>query len=386
MKTVTVALGARSYPIHIGDNLLAECAPLLADTLPRQVLIVSNATVAPLYLERARAALAALDRRIDSLIIQDGERYKTLDTFAEIITYLLQKKHDRRCALLALGGGVVGDLTGFAAACYQRGVDYAQLPTTLLAQVDSAVGGKTAVNHALGKNMIGAFHQPRAVIADTAVLATLPEREFRAGLAEVIKYGCIRDAAFFAWLEKNMAPLKRREPAALAYAVERSCVNKAEVVAADEKESGARALLNLGHTFGHAIETALGYRDWLHGEAVAAGICMAADLSARRGMLAADGYERIVALLRAAELPLAPPPRVTAERLREGMAVDKKIRDGALRLVLLRAPGRAALSDDFTEEELMRTLRAFAGGARPQEAAGARSQKAAGARKAASDA
>ena len=360
MKTVTLKLageGARSYPIHIGENLLAECAPLLAGKLRRPGVIVSNTTVAPLYLERVRAALA--DYRVGTVLIEDGERHKTLRTFADIVTFLLNERYDRDCTLLALGGGVVGDVTGFAAACYQRGVGYAQMPTTLLAQVDSAVGGKTAVNHALGKNMIGAFYQPQAVIADTGVLTTLPQREFRAGLAEVIKYGCIRDKKFFAWLEQNIEALKQRRPAALAYAIERSCINKARVVAADEKESGGRAILNLGHTFGHAIETALDYRDWLHGEAVAAGMIMAADLSMRRGLLAPAAYRRIVELLRAAGLPLAPPRGITAAALREGMAVDKKIRGGALSLILLQDLGRAVIDTDFTEAELAQTIAAF---------------------------
>ncbi|MGI9228782.1 MAG: 3-dehydroquinate synthase [Gammaproteobacteria bacterium] len=357
MKEVILDLGERSYPIYIGEDLLPQCASLLGGRLGRQVMIVTNTTVAPLYLETVQAALG--EHQLDSLIIDDGEQHKTLETFANIITALLNKHFDRSCTLIALGGGVVGDVTGFAAASYQRGVGYIQLPTTLLSQVDSAVGGKTAVNHALGKNMIGAFHQPRAVIADTGVLATLPEREFRAGVAEVIKYGCIKDAAFFDWLVENIKPLMQREPAALADAIQRSCINKAEVVAGDETESGLRAILNLGHTFGHAIETALDYKDWLHGEAVAAGMAMAADLSVRCGLLAATDRERIVSLLQAAELPLTLPPQITAETLRANMSIDKKVKDGNLQLILLTGIGQAIISTDFTEADLMQTITAF---------------------------
>lgn len=281
MKTLHVELGDRRYPLYIGPGLLGQAELLRPHIAGRQVLVVTNTTVAPLYLERTCAALQGL--RYEAVILPDGERYKTLETLDAVFTALLEKRFDRHCTILALGGGVIGDLAGFAAACYQRGVDFIQVPTTLLAQVDSSVGGKTAVNHPLGKNMIGAFYQPRCVLADTETLNTLPDRELSAGLAEVIKYGLIRDRPFLEWLEANLDALLIRDAAALSEAIERSCRNKAEIVAADERETGERALLNLGHTFGHAIETGVGYGQWLHGEAVAAGTVLAADLSARLG-------------------------------------------------------------------------------------------------------
>ena len=273
-----------------------------------------------------------------------------------IFDKLLECRFDRNCSLLALGGGVIGDMTGFAAACYQRGVHYLQIPTTLLAQVDSSVGGKTGVNHPLGKNMIGAFYQPRCVLADTDTLSTLPDRELSAGLAEVIKYGLIRDLPFLEWLESHLEALLARDGEALSYAIARSCQNKAEIVAADEREKGMRALLNLGHTFGHAIETGLGYGVWLHGEAVAAGIAMAADLSARLGWLAEDQVTRIVALLRCANLPVHPPVELNSERLRQLMAVDKKSQEGRLRLILLRALGGGVIADNVAEAQILATL------------------------------
>jgi 3-dehydroquinate synthase len=293
--TLWVELGSRSYPIHIGAGLLAERALLESAVGSGRVAIVTNEVVAPLHLERLLAACPA--GRDHVLVLPDGEAHKSLASFERIIEFLLMRRFDRGAVLLALGGGVIGDLTGFAAACFQRGIAYVQIPTTLLAQVDSAVGGKTAVNHPLGKNMIGMFHQPRAVIADTATLETLPPRELRAGLAEVIKYGLIRDPALLDWLERNLESLLDRDPAALAHAIRRSCENKAEVVAGDERETGARALLNLGHTFGHAIEAAQGYTDWLHGEAVAAGMCMAAHLSAGLGWLSPGDFERVRRLI-----------------------------------------------------------------------------------------
>jgi 3-dehydroquinate synthase len=352
--TLEVALGARSYPIHIGRGLIADGAlyrPHLAGT---QVMIVTNETVAPLYLGAVRAALSGLS--VGEVVLPDGEVYKTQAVLDRIYDALLASRYGRDCTLVALGGGVVGDMAGFAAACYQRGVDFIQVPTTLLAQVDSSVGGKTGINHPLGKNMIGAFHQPRAVIADTDTLATLPDRELSAGLAEVIKYGLIGDAGFFDWIAAHVGALRGRDPAALAYAIRRSCECKAEIVAADERESGRRALLNLGHTFGHAIETGAGYGNWLHGEAVGAGMCMAADLSARQGWLDAADLERVRALVAAAGLPVAPPSDLSPERFLELMAVDKKVLAGRLRLVLLRAIGEAVITREFDAGALADTL------------------------------
>lgn len=354
MNTLQVELGERSYPIHIGAGLLGWPELLTPHLQGQQVLIVSNEIVAPLYLAQVEESLSGY--QVQTLILPDGEAHKNLDSFNQIVSVLLERHFSRNCALVALGGGVIGDLTGFAAACYQRGVNYIQIPTTLLAQVDSSVGGKTAVNHPMGKNMIGAFHQPRVVIADTDVLQTLPDREYAAGLAEVIKYGLIRDPGFLDWLEQNMLALQSRETSALTRAIEQSCRNKAEVVAADERESGQRALLNLGHTFGHAIETALGYRDWLHGEAVAAGMMMAADLSQRQKWLAAADTERVRKLLLAAGLPVVPPAQLTPADFARHMAVDKKARDGVIFLVLLQSLGRAIVTDDYSREALDATL------------------------------
>ncbi|MBA4503336.1 3-dehydroquinate synthase [Marinobacterium marinum] len=355
MQTLNVDLGERSYPIHIGQNLLSR--PLLVPFIKgRQVMIVSNETVAPLYLDRLQAQLSAF--QVDTVILPDGEAYKDLEHVNRIFDGLLERRHNRTTTLVALGGGVVGDMTGFAAACYQRGVAFIQVPTTLLSQVDSSVGGKTGVNHHLGKNMIGAFHQPQVVLADTDVLATLPERELSAGLAEVIKYGLIHDEAFLSWLELNMPALRRREAGALSYAIYRSCAIKAEMVALDERESGIRALLNLGHTFGHAIETDQGYGQWLHGEAVGAGTMMAADLSARLGWISPSSLERIRRILLAAGLPVLPPAEMSAERFIELMAVDKKVIDGSLRLVLLQNVGQAVVTSDFSQEHLAATLAA----------------------------
>ncbi len=353
-RTLSVDLGARSYPIYIGSGLCDDPALYLRHIPGRQVLVVTNATVAPLYLDRVRTALA--DFTVGSVVLPDGEEYKNLETLNRVFDELLRLRFDRRCTLVALGGGVVGDMTGFAAACYQRGVNFVQVPTTLLAQVDSSVGGKTGVNHPLGKNMIGAFHQPLCVIADTDTLNTLPDRELSAGLAEIIKYGVINDPDFFAWLEANMAALRAREPGALAYAIERSCADKAAIVAADEREAGQRALLNLGHTFGHAIETGMGYGRWLHGEAVGAGICMAADLSVRLGWLQPAARQRIDALVASAGLPVAAPHDLDGARFAELMAVDKKVLDGQLRLVLLRRIGSAVVTADFDPAALRATL------------------------------
>jgi len=335
MRTLKVDLGDRSYPIFIGSDLIGDSALYRPYIQGGQVMVVSNETVAPLYLERVEAALA--DYRLAHVILPDGEQYKTL-------------------GLLALGGGVVGDMTGFAAASYQRGVNFIQVPTTLLSQVDSSVGGKTGVNHPLGKNMIGAFHQPQCVVIDISSLSTLPDRELSAGLAEVIKYGLINDLEFFVWLEENMPALMARNSEALAYAIERSCADKALVVAADERESGQRALLNLGHTFGHAIETGMGYGSWLHGEAVGAGMCMAAAMSTRLGWLSQEQLSRINTLVAAAGLPVRPPDEVSPERFMELMSVDKKVTDGRLRLVLLQGIGESVISADFDPEALKQTL------------------------------
>ena len=352
--TLEVALGARSYPIHIGRGLIADDSLYRPHLAGSQVMIVTNETVAPLYLEPVRAALSGLSVQV--VVLPDGEVYKTQAVLERIYDALLGHRFGRDCTLVALGGGVVGDMAGFAAACYQRGVDFIQVPTTLLAQVDSSVGGKTGINHPLGKNMIGAFHQPRAVIADTDTLATLPDRELSAGLAEVIKYGLIGDVAFFEWIESHVSALRKRDPEALAHAIRRSCECKAEIVAADERESGRRALLNLGHTFGHAIETGTGYGNWLHGEAVGAGMCMAADLSARLGWIGASDLERVRRLVAAAGLPVDAPADLSPERFLELMAVDKKVLAGQLRLVLLRAIGDSVITREFDAGALTDTL------------------------------
>jgi len=354
MKTLNVALGERSYPIFIGTDVIDDPGLIVPYLAGSQVMVVSNETIAPLYLDRIKAHFS--DHRYAEVILPDGEEFKTLAILDRIFDALLRARFDRRCTLVALGGGVVGDMTGFAAAVYQRGVAFIQVPTTLLAQVDSSVGGKTGVNHPLGKNMIGAFHQPRCVVADTATLETLDQRQLSAGLAEVIKYGLIQDYAFFEWLELNMDALVARDPVALATAIDVSCRDKAEVVAADERESGVRALLNLGHTFGHAIETGMGYGAWLHGEAVGAGMAMAADLSERMGWLGRADVERIYALLKRASLPIVAPAVLGINRFQDLMSVDKKVIDGTLRLVLLKGIGKAVVSDGFSMAALVETL------------------------------
>ncbi len=356
MTLLTVELGERSYPIHIGENLLADPSCLTSRIAGRQVFVVSNETVAPLYLPALEKALAGY--QLDKVIIPDGEAYKSLQTLETIFDALLEARHNRTTTIIALGGGVVGDMAGFAAACYQRGVAFIQVPTTLLAMVDSSVGGKTGVNHRLGKNMIGAFHQPVCVLADTSCLQSLPGRELSAGLAEVVKYGLISDAEFFVWLEDNMDRLMSRDKEAFAYAIERSCRNKADTVARDEREGGIRAILNLGHTFGHAIETAQGYGNWLHGEAVAAGMVMAADLSCRRGAINGNELDRIISLLQRAKLPVKPPADMTPEQFLSLMGVDKKVIDGRLRLVLLARIGEALITDQVEMDLLMETFRA----------------------------
>ncbi len=354
MKTLHVELGDRSYPIYIGAGLLPRADLFTRHLASAEVLVVTNETVAPLYLETVLGALPADGCR--SVILLDGEQFKTLDTVNSIFDALLSHHFSRDCTLVALGGGVVGDITGFAAACYQRGVAFLQVPTTLLAQVDSSIGGKTGVNHPLGKNMIGAFHQPQCVIADTETLNTLDDRQLRAGIAEIIKYGLIRDPRFFEWLEVNVEALLARDPQALAYAIERSCQNKAEVVAADERESGQRALLNLGHTFGHAIETGVGYGQWLHGEAIATGMYLAGDLSRAMGWLSGEALKRIASLLRRAGLPVLPPAELSSSAFLDIMAVDKKVKDRRLRLVLLRDIGNAVITGDFETARLAETL------------------------------
>lgn len=359
MRTLTVGLDDRSYPIHIGEQLLDRPELLTPHLAGRQVCVVTNETVAPLYLERLHAALTG--RQIIDVVLPDGEQYKTLAQLNTVFDALLTHRHGRTTTLVALGGGVVGDMTGFAAACYQRGVGFIQIPTTLLSQVDSSVGGKTGVNHPLGKNMIGAFHQPRCVLADIDTLRTLPAREFSAGLAEVIKYGLIGDLPFYRWLQQEMDGLMARDAGLLIHAIERCCADKAAVVAADERESGLRATLNLGHTFGHAIETAQGYGAWLHGEAVAVGMVMAADLSARLGWLSAEEVDELRVLLQRAGLPIAAPGGISVDEFLALMAVDKKVLDGQLRLVLLRALGEAVVTADFPLPELRACLAAAAG-------------------------
>ncbi|HMM53511.1 MAG TPA: 3-dehydroquinate synthase [Candidatus Desulfobacillus sp.] len=357
MRTLNVALGARSYPIHIGAGLLARTELLIERLRAPLAAIVSNETVAPLYLPALAAALRREGVRVTEIVLPDGEAHKDWRTLNSIFDALLANRCERATTIVALGGGVVGDLAGFAAATYQRGVPFIQLPTTLLAQVDSSVGGKTGINHPLGKNMIGAFWQPRLVLADTATLKTLPPRELSAGLAEVVKYGLIRDTAFLEWLEANMERLRAGDAEALEHAIERSCRNKAEVVAEDETEAGARALLNLGHTFGHAIETGLGHGAWLHGEAVSAGMAMAAELSRRLGWLDKADVARTTALLERAGLPVLGPP-LGAGRYLELMALDKKVVAGRLRLVLLEALGRAVVRDDVAEAEVRAAIEA----------------------------
>ena len=349
-----IDLGDRAYPIHIGAGLL-DRAELLTDCLPGGPwLVVTNETVAPLYLPQLRKTLG--DRSLAECIVPDGEAHKTQQTLARVYDALAAARITRDGAVLALGGGVVGDLAGYAAATWNRGIAVAQLPTTLLSQVDSSVGGKTAVNHPAGKNLIGAFHQPSVVIADLNTLQTLPDRELRAGLAEVIKYGLIADADFLAWLETHMSQLLARDPVALAEAIQVSCATKARLVALDERESGPRALLNLGHTFGHAIEAAMGYGTWLHGEAVAAGMVLAAEMSRALGWLDATEALRVRAVLQQAGLPVNA-PQLGVERARQLMSLDKKVKDGRIRLVLMRSLGDAVVTADYDADALTAVLR-----------------------------
>jgi 3-dehydroquinate synthase len=354
-QTLNVALGDRSYPIHIGSDLLGQTDLILPHLKRKQVAIVTNTTVAPLYLEKLAKALKDAGVSVIEIILPDGEAYKNSETLNLIYDALLKNRCERSTTLIALGGGVIGDLTGYAAATYLRGVPFIQIPTTLLSQVDSSVGGKTGINHPLGKNMIGAFYQPKLVLADIDTLQTLPKRELSAGVAEVIKYGLIRDADFFDWLETNIHALMGLDETITSYAIYRSCQNKAEVVAADEHEAGERALLNLGHTFGHAIENAMGYGVWLHGEAVAAGTMLAADLSQRMGWLNAADVQRMHALLSASSLPLKA-PNLGVKKYLDLMANDKKVADGKIRLVLQQGIGKAVITGDYDADKLKQTL------------------------------
>lgn len=358
MKTLTVELGDRSYPILIGHSLLRQ-PDLFRSHLPaKDILVVSNTTVAPLYMEQVTAALTGA--RVVEAILPDGESHKTLATVSRVLDVLVANRFGRDCLVVALGGGVVGDMAGFAAACYQRGVPYVQVPTTLLAQVDSSVGGKTGVNHPGGKNLIGAFHQPNAVVADTSTLASLPARELRAGLAEVIKYGLICDAPFFEWIETHLDELLAADPAALAHVIHRSCEIKAQIVGRDEREMGDRALLNLGHTFGHAVESATHYSQWLHGEAIGAGLLMAAAMSRESGLIDTPVVDRVRRLVERSGLPVKI-AEVSPEVALEHMKIDKKVQGGRMRLVLLRAIGDAFVTADYPELALQRTLSSYFG-------------------------
>jgi 3-dehydroquinate synthase len=357
VRTLTVALGERSYPIHVGEGLLQRAGEFLSPFVSWRAIIVTNPVVAQHHLGLLQATLSAAAIDTEVIVVPDGEVHKDWTTLYAIHTRLLELNAERSTALIALGGGVIGDLAGFAAATYQRGIPLVQVPTTLLAQVDSSVGGKTAVNHPLGKNMIGAFYQPRAVISDTATLRTLPDREYRAGIAEVIKYGAIRDLALFEWLEANMEPLVARDPEAITYAVIESCRIKADIVGADERETGERALLNFGHTFGHAIETGTGYGTWLHGEAVAAGMLLAAELSVRISGLRRSDCDRLDAIVERAGLPIRP-PRIETNRWLELIGRDKKIDAGELRLVLLGALGSGQVWSGLARDQVTEALRA----------------------------
>jgi 3-dehydroquinate synthase len=357
METLTVELGDRSYPIYVGHDLLQQRELLLPHLKSRQVCIVSNETVAPLYLQTLKATLADFD--VQTVVLPDGEKYKTLETVGLIYDSLLTRNFSRSSTLIALGGGVIGDMTGFAAATYQRGVNYIQIPTTLLAQVDSSVGGKTGVNRPLGKNMVGAFYQPKCVLADIATLDTLTARELKAGLAEVIKYGLINNADFYAWIEQNLSLLLSRDGNALKHAILVSCAEKARIVASDEREEGIRAILNFGHTFGHAIETATGYSEWLHGEAVATGMVMASDLSWRLGLLQQEEAGRIKKLIAASGLPVVP-PQIDVPTFLNLMGKDKKADMGKIKFILLDAIGKASIGAGIDQDLLSCTLRAGA--------------------------
>ncbi|WP_092677404.1 3-dehydroquinate synthase [Rosenbergiella nectarea] len=356
MQKMMVSLGERSYPITIAAGLFSESASYWPLTAHQSVMVVTNETIAPLYLQPVLAQLSALGINADSVVLPDGEQYKSLSVLDTVFTALLEKPHGRDTTLIALGGGVIGDMTGFAAASYQRGVRFIQMPTTLLSQVDSSVGGKTAVNHPLGKNMIGAFYQPTSVVIDLDCLATLPPRELSSGLAEVIKYGVILDYAFFEWLEENIDALRRLDQKALAYCIRRCCELKAEIVAADEREQGNRALLNLGHTFGHAIEAHMGYGNWLHGEAVAAGMVMAARTAEQLGTFSASLTERLITLLLRAGLPVNGPQQMSAEDYLPHMMRDKKVLSGELRLVLPTDLGKAEVRSGVGHDTVLAAI------------------------------
>lgn len=362
MKQLNVSLGERSYPIFIGPGLCSLADVFKPYVRHKQVMIVSNETVSPLYELQLREALQGFE--VDSVILPDGEAYKNWETLNQIFDALLEKEHSRQTTIIALGGGVVGDMAGFAAASYQRGVDFIQVPTTLLSQVDSSVGGKTGINHPMGKNMIGAFYQPRAVVIDTQSLQTLPAREVSAGLAEVIKYGLIRDEVFFTWLEEHIEALVALDPATLEQAIETSCACKADVVAADEREGGVRAILNLGHTFGHAIEAFCGYGNWLHGEAVGAGMMMAAQLSRLEGALSDQDVARIEVLLKRAGLPVCGPGEMKSDDYLRLMRLDKKVLDGEIRLVLLNRIGSAYVTDQYSATHFESVISGTASGQR----------------------
>ncbi|PWF62666.1 3-dehydroquinate synthase [Shewanella sp. BC20] len=354
-QQIQVDLGERSYPIYIGQNLMSDSETLSRYLLKKRILIVTNETVAPLYLKQIQDTMASFGE-VSSVILPDGEQFKDLTHLDSIYTALLQRNYGRDSVLVALGGGVIGDMTGFAAACYQRGVDFIQIPTTLLSQVDSSVGGKTAVNHPLGKNMIGAFYQPQIVIIDTECLQTLPAREFAAGMAEVIKYGIMWDAEFFQWLENNVPALKSLDTQALVYAISRCCEIKADVVSQDETEQGVRALLNLGHTFGHAIEAEMGYGNWLHGEAVAAGTVLAAQTAKFMGLIDESIVRRIVQLFHAFDLPVTAPESMDFDSFIKHMRRDKKVLGGQIRLVLPTAIGRADVFSQVPESTLEQVI------------------------------
>ncbi len=354
MQTLHVDLGDRSYPIFIGAGILKNHELSKPHIKGNSTAVVSNTTIGPLYIDSIHKHTNNY-KNID-VILPDGEEFKTMDTLGQVHTEMLTARCDRKTTLIALGGGVVGDISGFAAASYQRGINFIQVPTTLLSMVDSSVGGKTGVNHPLGKNMIGAFHQPQCVIIDTETLNTLDDRQLSAGIAEVIKYGYINDLAFIEWLDENMHKLLKRDPDALAYAIKRSCEHKAAIVAADEKESGQRALLNLGHTFGHAIETGLGYGKWLHGEAVAAGMVMAAELSKLHGWINDNDIKAMRDLLKKAKLPVDPPEEIDAQQFNELMSIDKKVQDGVLHLILMKSMGDSFITSEFDKDALLKVL------------------------------
>jgi len=357
MKKLNLNLGEKSYPIYIGENLLSQADYLTKHISGNQVMIVSNTTVAPLYIDKVKSLLT--DFEVCEVILPDGEQYKNLDTVNQIFTSLLENRFDRSSTLIALGGGVVGDMTGFAAASYQRGVNFIQIPTTLLSQVDSSVGGKTGVNHPLGKNMIGAFYQPKAVIIDVDTLDTLPNREFSAGMAEVIKYGLLGNENFLSFIEKNVDFLMNKEKSSVIDAIYQSCKDKANIVAEDELEAGKRALLNLGHTFGHAIENSMGYGNYLHGEAISIGMYMAAVMSEKEGFIDQSQVSRVKSILENCELPTRLTGKINFSDFSKSMSVDKKVLKGKIRLVLLKPIGAAFISDDYHKEFLDQTIKEF---------------------------